>query len=191
MLSKDEFLAYGPNRHGLETVMRMQAVKRWHMIETTRTQTLAEHSTNVALLVHYVVNSLPEGQKDFFGFPDTIVRNALLHDVEECFTGDIPTHTKRHLGGLPALELAVIDPIFKQSNSIDHEERVLIKLCDLADGIRFIRFHGVDMTATHAMTGLEKQLRAKFDGVMSIWPDDVFAHVRDSIAFYAYETSRT
>lgn len=57
MLSK--FQAYGRERHALESIMRIQAVKRWHMIDTTRTQNLAEHSANVAMLAMLIALSAP------------------------------------------------------------------------------------------------------------------------------------
>ena len=42
MSKKSKFLAYGPDRQAVETVMRLHSVKRWHMIDTTRQQTLAD-----------------------------------------------------------------------------------------------------------------------------------------------------
>jgi hypothetical protein len=184
-MSSSKFLAYGPERHGVETVMRMHSVKRWHMIDTTRIQTLAEHSANVAMLAYLIARTAPINY-----LPDScyVAAAALVHDVEEAFTGDIPTHTKQRLSGLTELESEVIDPTF--SIPVDPNTKMLIKLCDLADGIRFIRIHGVDMTAVHARMGLEKQLNTMFScagGVLE-WPSHLVDHVRGHVMFYAYET---
>ena len=180
-MSNNAHLAYGEEHHVVETVMRMHSVKRWHMIDTTRQQTLAEHSANVAMLAMAIVMTSP---MHFFDDPMLVCAAALTHDVPECFTGDIPTHTKKHLEGLGELEYAVTPKVF--NIGVGPKSEALIKLCDLADGIRFIRLHGVDLTARHAREGLEGQLQARLSQ-LDMWPDNVFKHVRKTIMFYAYE----
>jgi 5'-deoxynucleotidase YfbR-like HD superfamily hydrolase len=182
-MSNDEFYAYGKDRAGLEAVMRFHAVKRWHMIDTTRTQTLAEHSANVALLAYYLAATSPQM---YFGPSQNVAALALIHDIPEVFTGDIPSHTKRHLAGLHALEKAVAPRLFTLQAPEPIE--LLIKLCDLADGIRFIRLHGVDVTAKHAREGLEAQLEVKKEQAKS-WTANVYKYVVPQIMFYAYEHS--
>lgn len=183
---KATHLAYGPDRHAVETVMRMHSVKRWHMIDTTRQQTLAEHSANVALLVMVIITNCP-----IFHFGDTAhtVMAALVHDAPEAFTGDVPTHTKKRIDGLYELEYWLTHPNFRVDT--DKNGEALIKICDLADGIRFIRLHGVDMTARHAREGLEAQYQKKFDEARELlgWPDNVIHVVRNIATFYAYENS--
>lgn len=181
-----KFLAYGPERHAVETVMRLHAVKRWHMIDTTRQQTLAEHSANVALLAMMIAKTAPI---NYFDDSNTIAAAALVHDIEEAFTGDIPSHTKKRLQGIDTLEKEVLHPAFKVEININSIS--LIKLCDLADGIRFVRLHGVDMTATHAQEGLEDQMidRINMCHAELKWPSHVLNHVREQIMFYAYENN--
>jgi hypothetical protein len=178
-----DFLAYNKDNQAVETVMRMHAVKRWHMIDTTRVQTLAEHSANVALLAMMIAKTAPIEWFDTFA---VVAAAALVHDVPETFTGDIPSHTKRHLDDklLGDLENAVTHPVFNVE--INHHTKRLIKLCDIADGIRFIRLHGVDLTAAHARAGLEKQLKEHL--LASSWPPPLFSHVHRLITTYAYET---
>jgi hypothetical protein len=179
-------LAYGPERHAVETVMRIHAVKRWHMIDTTRQQTLAEHSANVALLAMMIAGTSPIFR---FASGAALAAAALVHDIPEAFTGDIPTHTKKHLSGLDDLENSVTHSIFRFD--LPPESLLLIKLCDLADGIRFIRLHGVDLTARHAREGLEAQLHEKLSTAKTLynWPDGLLNHVRNNLIFYAYENS--
>lgn len=183
-MSNNTHLAYGPDRHAVETVMRLHAVKRWHMIDTTRMQTLAEHSANVALLSMMIATTAPT---HFFGDPTSVAAYSLVHDVAEAFTGDIPTHTKQRLQGIDELETQIIHPAFKVWCS--DRGKILVKICDLADGIRFIRLHGVDATAIHARRGLEQQLEKKFDDITHTWDLDVVKFVRDIITFYAYENA--
>ena len=184
MLNK--FLAYGPERHMLESVMRIQAVKRWHMIDTTRTQNLAEHSANVAMLAMLIALNSPI---EFFDTYHYVGAVALVHDLPEAFTGDIPSHTKKMLSGVSALEKLVTPRDFfleARTSTV-----MLLKMCDLADGIRFVRLHGVDMTASHAQEGLEEQILKIFESAKDEhhWPEHVIAHVKDYIMFYAYEHS--
>lgn len=178
----NEFYANGEERAGIEAVQRMQAVKRWHMIDTTRQQTLAEHSANVALLSWYIATTSP-GM--FFGPGDRIASVALRHDLAEVFTGDIPSHSKRHLKGLNRLEAATLPSVYISGSDIDEDGGLLIKLCDLADGIRFVRLHGVDITSEHAAAGLYKQLDAKL-AIATRWPAPVLHYVTDAVRFYAF-----
>jgi 5'-deoxynucleotidase YfbR-like HD superfamily hydrolase len=175
-----------PEFPNLEVVMRLQAVKRWHMIEATRTQTLAEHTANVALLAWLIAHTSPGV---LFSAP-TILLNAMVHDLAESFLGDIPTHSKPLIGkeAIKAAEDQVLPQVFAlQIARPGSPEHRLLKLCDLADGIRFIRVHGVDITARHAQQGLEKQLELRLTEAAAEWPDAAFRHVYKNIYFYAYE----
>lgn len=166
----------------------MSAVKRWHMIETTRIQTLAEHTANVGLLAWTIAHNSP----GTFFQPLDVLLSAMVHDLAEVFLGDIPTHSKP-LIGVPAIKAAesqVLPTIFRRQEAIKgSSESLLIKLCDLADGIRFIRLHGVDVTARHAQEGLEAQLANKFAEAGWEWPAPVFTHAFNLVVFYAYETA--
>lgn len=187
----NKHLAYGPDRHAVETVMRLHSVKRWHMIDTTRQQTLAEHSANVALLASTIAATCPNPH---FDKPAIVAAYGLTHDLPEAFTGDIPTHTKGYLTGLDELEQKLTHPAFGKitgRGGVLRDTQVLVKLCDLADGIRFIRLHGVDATARHAREGIEAQLSQKLNEAADElqWPEGVLKHVRSNIMFYAYENS--
>jgi hypothetical protein len=178
------FYAYPHDKIEIEAVMRLHAVKRWHMIDTTRIQTLAEHTANVALAA-YVIAATAPGM--FFGPSHKAAMCGLFHDLEEVFTGDIPAHTKQHLSGVDDLEQEVLPKMFK--DTFDTKINLLVKLCDLADGIRFVRLHGVDATATHAQNGLWNQFQNKCEEVESVWPKNVYRHVRNWLLFYIYEES--
>lgn len=184
MLNKNEFYAYGQDRAGLEAVMRFHAVKRWHMIDTTRIQTLAEHSANVALLAYYIAKTAP-GMA--FGPANHVATYALMHDLPEVFTGDIPSITKPHLAGVASLEKALLPKLFNIEEN-DAGIRLLVKICDLADGIRFIRLHGVDSTARLAREGVEAQLEIKKEEA-KCWPKILRDKVWSDVIFYAYEQS--
>lgn len=176
--------AYGVDRAAIETIMRLQAVKRWHMIDTNREQTLAEHSANVALLAFGIAVNCP-GM--FFGAADAVAGQALLHDLPEVFTGDVPSHTKNYIQGLDELEASVLPGCY--TYRAESNARLMIKLCDLADGIRHIRIHGCDVTARHAQDGLEEKFKQRGSEASQKWPADVWKHVTSWVTFYAYEFS--
>lgn len=167
----------------IEAIVRAQSVKRWHMIDTTRIQSIAEHSANVATLAYYISISSPQG---YFGSPADAALCGLLHDISEAFTGDIPSHTKRELQGVDSLEDRLTPVVLTQKPNNDLA--LLIKLCDLADGIRFISAHGTDSTAKWAHDGLQEQLNMKMELAQKSWPEHVYDHVIAKIAKYAFAT---
>lgn len=172
-----------PMGRAMEAIVRFAAVKRWHMIDTTKTQSLAEHSANVALLARYIAAKAPDM---YFGSSVAVAGYALVHDLEEVFTGDIPTLTKRHLSGIKELEEAVLPGIFRLNPPDSQRVKTLIKICDLADGIRFIKIYGIGTTAAWASAGLEKQLYAMFRYAAEEgnWPDEVFSTAQDAVFAY-------
>lgn len=127
----------------------------------------------------------------YFGPSENVAAAALTHDVGEVFTGDIPTPTKRAnpevQNFLDELEFQHTPAEFQQVTS----EPVgwLIKMCDLADGIRFIRRYGQkDTIARHAQDGLEKQMESLYFSHQYI-PQHVKDHVRHYLRYYIYEMS--
>ena len=174
-----------PGHPEMEAIMRLSAVKRWHMIETRRTQTLAEHTANVALLGWYIAYRSP----DAFFNPAALAIAGLTHDLDEAFTGDLPTPTKSALGKQSLAEFAysTLPKVFQQD--LLPRTALLLKLCDLADGIRFVRSNGVDATSHHARIGLEKQLTTRLAEAKDSWPPEVTLHVLNNLLMYAYEES--
>lgn len=175
------------HNHDVEAVVRFSGVKRWHMVNTQVMQTLAEHSANVALLAFLIAKSTP-GM--YFGDSHNVCTHALVHDLPEVFTGDIPTPTKQYLAGLDDLERKTLPSIFQTRPGKD--QKTLIKLCDLADGIRFIRLHGVDSTGVHAMAGLQAQFQQMKKEIIlgdevTGWPRAVQDHVFENVNAYVHE----
>lgn len=170
-----------PESRAIEAITRFASVKRWHMIDTTKTQSVAEHSANVALLARYIAATAPG---IYFGNPTSVAGCALVHDLEEVFTGDIPTLTKRMLSGVNELEAQVMPRVFLTDHAGPESVAPLIKLCDLADAIRFIRVYGIGPEAVWAREGLERQLADIFRTTEEVWPEHVFIKVLSTIYEY-------
>jgi hypothetical protein len=173
-----------PDDQGIEAAIRFSEVTRWHMIRTNRHQSLAEHSANVALLAMHIARTSP-GM--FFESSDSIAAAALVHDIEEVFTADIPTPIKRHLTGLSELE-QTLRPKTLYPVQINDQDKELIKICDLADALRFLRVHGNGQVAKHAESGIDAAMVAKAAEVWLKWPRVVAQHVFRSVYLYVYET---
>ena len=74
-------------------IFRMRYIARWALMRNTRTETVEEHSYEVAVLAH----ALASIGRDVFHKeldPDRAAVAALFHDAPEIITGDMPTPIK-------------------------------------------------------------------------------------------------
>ena len=53
-----------------------------------RRESVAEHSWRITLMAYFLRDKFPEADMD------KVIRMCLIHDLGECFTGDIPTFAK-------------------------------------------------------------------------------------------------
>lgn len=73
----------------IQDKLRAAHVDRWHIVNTARRQSLAEHSYNVAMIAMDLCNRL--GKEEW---RERVAVMALHHDLEEVVTGDIPSSAK-------------------------------------------------------------------------------------------------
>ena len=79
--------------HFFAMLSRMKYIARWALMRNTRTETVCEHSYDVAMLAHalaVLTNRRFGGQVD----EGRCVLLALYHDAPEILTGDLPTPVK-------------------------------------------------------------------------------------------------
>jgi hypothetical protein len=172
-----------PDDIEIEAVMRFASIRRWHMLDLTRVQTLAEHSANVGLLAYTIAMRAPDM---YFGPAAHVAAYGLLHDVGEVFVGDMPTPTKKEFGpAIDNLERALTP--FNMFMDVSREVRLLVKICDIADGIRYLTQHSVGAIRDHAIQGLKDQFASRFLMAMRAWPMQVAELVIDKAQLYAYE----
>lgn len=72
---------------------RMKYINRWGLMRNTRTENIAEHSLEVAIIAH----SLAVIGNTFFGKninADHVAVLGIFHDTTEIITGDLPTPIK-------------------------------------------------------------------------------------------------
>lgn len=74
--------------------LRMGQVKRWHIINTSASQTLADHSYLVTVIALHLFDRMVGVKDDEHGALRVVV-GALFHDAAEVRTGDPPSPSKR------------------------------------------------------------------------------------------------
>ena len=84
--------------------LRAGHVKRWHIVNTTATQTIAEHSFLVAIIALHLFQKLV-GTNASTESAFKLVIAALFHDCGEVRTGDIPTPGKAYIRGLAGTDV--------------------------------------------------------------------------------------
>ena len=74
-------------------ISRMKYIDRWGLMNNTRTENISEHSLEVAILSHALVNiaNVRLGEKLN---PDRAAVIGMFHDASEIITGDMPTPVK-------------------------------------------------------------------------------------------------
>jgi 5'-deoxynucleotidase YfbR-like HD superfamily hydrolase len=114
----------------LEFMFNGAAVKRYHTVNTLMSETVGHHSHGVAMIC-YILD--PECRK-------YVLEAALLHDLAEHITGDIPAPAKRQYGigdQVNELEGRLLNSAELSIPILTNEEKRTLKLADIAQGAMF------------------------------------------------------
>jgi hypothetical protein len=146
-------------------MMRASHVKRWHIINTSKEQNLAEHQWNVTV-IGLQLNKL-------FGknTSELIVLSLMFHDIAEIRYGDIPTPGKafirKMLGDFDGdffdhMDAATVPEIPYSQHIIDNRSyaKSLCKMADMIEAAWWLRENG---QGHHAAVVAEKLWRAVVD----------------------------
>ena len=74
--------------NALSVAARLKETTRHCFSPSGRHESVAEHSWRMALMAYWVSDEFPELDMD------KVIKMALIHDLGECFTGDIPSFNK-------------------------------------------------------------------------------------------------
>lgn len=133
----------------LHDILRAGSVKRFHIVNTTRVQTLAEHQYGVAVIASEIAHRM--------GFDAsiaaTVMSVAILHDAGEARTGDLPTPTKKRLrsmfGGDFDAALAEFD--HPSAVVLPAQVKSILKCADYLESMVFLMEHKVGRHADAVM----------------------------------------
>lgn len=126
-------------------LMRTSHISRWHVINTSKDQNLAEHQYNVAVIGMELYRALV-GEEPTAHF----IAALLFHDSAEIRYGDVPTPGKsfmRQFTNQPNLfekmDAAITPTVPFFDDEVGAELGVLVKLADLIEAAWWIGENGV------------------------------------------------
>lgn len=158
--------------------LRACHVKRWHIVQTSREQTLAEHSFAVAVIAGSLAASMRYAGLLHSNLRLQLLQWALSHDIMEVRTGDMPTPFKRALekvGGKGIVEKAEAEVDNDTTGAWrmvkGTEIETIVKLADQIEAIFFLQDNGVGAHATQVLDGLRTILAEMVNEAEKAWPE--------------------
>ena len=124
----------------IQDKLRASNVMRWHTVPMVRTQSVAEHSFNVAMMVEELATRLKFKFEDI----DRLVARALHHDLHEIIDGDTPSPVKPK-------------PLIDWSETWDGGH--VLAFCDLLDSLAFASKYHSEQHGQNASEILDAKLR--------------------------------
>jgi len=162
----------------LNDIYRLGTLNRWQIVDTSRQQNVAEHMYFVSIITMELCKYLEITQKhDILRY----VRWALMHDVPEVLTGDLPTPIKKIIpaGKLKGIE-AKSGGIYREYISTDrpYDDELLlhiVKIADLIEAREFLIRYGrgdhagkvfdrIDAALTKYIITLDERHDSQYDG---------------------------
>ena len=111
-------------------------------MKSGRQESVAEHSWRIALMVYFLRDAFPSVNLT------RVLLMALLHDMGEVFTGDIPTFEKTDadrarehelrdewIDALPAPYAAEVRSLFAEMDAMETEEAKIVKALDRMEAV--------------------------------------------------------
>ena len=119
----------------LHVAERLKDTTRHCTTSGRRVESVAEHSWRVALMAFLLKDEFPEADMD------KVVKMCLIHDLGECFTGDIPTFVKtdsllgRWVASLPSEVSTEMEALFREMDAQETLEARIYKSLDKLEAL--------------------------------------------------------
>ena len=154
--------------------MRMMVVKRWGIVSMTRTQSVAEHSYNVAMMALNIYNNSRRLEVSI----ERVLMLALTHDLPEIHTGDMPMplktdDIKQAVKEYENANYPKLSAFKQQSKEI---ERLVVKIADIMEAITYCRRYSDDPRSNEVIQGMHDAIADLLNTV----PDSM-VEVRDDL----------
>jgi 5'-deoxynucleotidase YfbR-like HD superfamily hydrolase len=164
----------------------MSFVPRWTIVRTIKGQNVAEHSYYVAVYAMQIGDHLGLDEESMC----LLLRAALLHDVEETFTGDIPGPVKRQMGDMSVFNKWRDNMLVRRFGphalaAVDAQLKSIIKLANLVDEIAFLCTEialGNRSVPTMAMENCRRRVDATMIAMYQWFDDDKLLELRRKIS---------
>ena len=161
----------------LHTAERLKDTTRHCDTSGGRRESVAEHSWRLALMAFFLRDEFPELDMD------RVVRMCLIHDLGECFTGDIPSFEKtaadtaredgllaRWVAGLPQPYCRDMAALYAEMDALETPEAKLYKALDKLEAV-----------ISHNESPLDTWLPLEYDLNLT--------YANDNVAFSPYLTA--
>jgi 5'-deoxynucleotidase YfbR-like HD superfamily hydrolase len=146
----------------MDEQFRMSEVKRWHVINTAREQTLADHSFQVALTLSHMVSwAISDGDLWTRDEAYWLLLAGLLHDAHEVWLGDRPTCAKQ-FSDRPSETptVAVYEDTLRGLGRKRSQGEQFLKIADTVEALVWLNQNGVGSHAATVVTEIRDRARA-------------------------------
>ena len=126
----------------LHTAEKLKDTTRHCYTSGGRHESVAEHSWRIALMAFFLRDEFPEADMD------KVTRMCLIHDLGECFTGDIPSFLKSGgdeerersaletwVASLPAPYSVELKTLYAEMDALETDEARLYKALDKLEAV--------------------------------------------------------
>lgn len=126
----------------LHTAEKLKDTTRHCCTSGGRRESVAEHSWRLALMAFFLRDEFPRADMD------KVLRMCLIHDLGECFTGDIPSFSKTPadeareerllhawVDALPAPYAAEMHTLYREMAALETEEAKIYKALDKLEAV--------------------------------------------------------
>ena len=161
----------------LHTAERLKDTTRHCYTSQGRRESVAEHSWRVTLMAYLMRDEFPELDMD------KVMQMCLIHDLGECFTGDIPSFEKtaadtaredgllaRWVAGLPQPYCRDMAALYAEMDALETPEARLYKALDKLEAV-----------ISHNESPLDTWLPLEYDLNLT--------YANDNVAFFPYLTA--
>lgn len=150
---------------GFHDYMLMQDIKRWHIVNTIRQQTLADHALCVTVIALELNKRLGE-----LVDPGHLALRAIFHDAAECVTGDVPTPAKKdpilatNLEDIVKSVLPKVPYLNQPKGFTAYPADEIVKFADMIEAIRWLSNNGAGGRAAEIRDRLFEEFQARAMG---------------------------